>query len=61
MIVEVEKDKDQPWSCWEEKYSLRNDQIPSLFEKDSYNILVTGKYLNIMKVCSGLEKHPLHK
>ena len=41
--------------------SLRNDQIPSLFEKDSYNILVTGKYLNIMKVCSGLEQHPLHK
>ncbi len=40
---------------------LRRDQVPSIFEKDSHLILVTGKYLNILRICSGLEQHPLHK
>lgn len=50
------------WNYWEEKYVLRREQVPSLFEKDGHLILVTGKYLNIIKMCTGLEQqHPLHK
>jgi gamma-tubulin complex component 2 len=61
MVLEVKKDKDQPWQCWEEKYDLRREQVPSLFEKDAHTILVTGKYLNVVKACSGFDQHPLHK
>lgn len=32
-----------------------------MFEKDAHIILVTGKYLNIIRMCSGLEAHPFHK
>lgn len=32
-----------------------------MFAKDAHLILVTGKYLNIIKLCSRLEAHPFHK
>ena len=54
MIMEIKKDNDEKWNYWEEKYVLRRDQVPSLFEKDAHVILVTGKYLNIIKICLGL-------
>ena len=61
MVMEDEKDKENDWNYWEEKYVLRRDQVPTIFAKDAHLILVTGKYLNIIKNCSELEAHPLQK
>lgn len=61
MVMEAKKEGEEKWTHWEERYLLRREQVPSLFEKDAHLILVTGKYLNIIRICSGLEQHPLHK
>lgn len=46
------------WTEWNEKYTLRNDQVPTIFQKDSHVMLITGKYLNILKVCNKTINHP---
>ena len=38
MILEDESQRDQKWSHWEDKYMLRSEQVPALFEKDAHLI-----------------------
>jgi gamma-tubulin complex component 2 len=40
---------------------LRNQLIPSILERDAKNILITGKYLNILKACNREIKCPFAK
>ena len=61
MIYEDETKREEKWEYWEEKFRKREDQVPILFQKDAHHILVTGKYLNVIKMCSALDFHPLHK
>jgi len=57
-MVQVEEKSSTEWNYWEERFSLRPDQIPSLLDHDSQRILVTGKYLNILRACNKEIKHP---
>lgn len=35
--------------------------VPSIFAKEANEILVTGKYLNILKACNKLGENPFRK
>lgn len=60
MIKTEEKSVNKEWSYWEEKFMIREEMVPSIFAKEANEILVTGKYLNILKACNKLEENP-HK
>lgn len=51
-MVKIEEKASIEWTNWEERFSLRTEQIPSILERDQQKILVTGKYLNILKACN---------
>ena len=51
-MVKIEERSHGEWTNWEERFSLRTDQIPSILERDQQKILITGKYLNILKACN---------
>ena len=51
-MVRIEDRSYLEWTNWEERFSLRSDQVPSILERDQEKILVTGKYLNILKACN---------
>jgi gamma-tubulin complex component 2 len=40
------------WNNWEEKFLLRTEMVPSMLERDAQTILVTGKYINILRACN---------
>lgn len=37
---------------WEQRYSLQSDSVPSFLEPFKEKILLTGKYLNVLRECS---------
>lgn len=45
-------EKGGQWNNWEEKFLLRTEMVPSMLERDAQTILVTGKYINILRACS---------
>jgi gamma-tubulin complex component 2 len=51
-MVKIEEKAALEWTNWEERFSLRTEQVPSILERDQQKILVTGKYLNILKACN---------
>lgn len=40
------------WNYWEERFVLREEMVPSVLERDSRTILVTGKFINILRACN---------
>ncbi len=57
-MVKAEDRFQGEWNNWEERFSLRETQVPSLFQRDKEKILVTGKYINILKACNREIKCP---
>jgi gamma-tubulin complex component 2 len=61
MIKTEEKSQNKEWSYWEEKFMIREDMVPSIFAKEANQILVIGKYLNILKACKKMGENPYKK
>lgn len=61
MIMAEEKSVNREWNYWEEKFMIRESMVPSIFAKEANEILVTGKYLNILKTCNKLGENPYRK
>lgn len=59
MVEAEEQGKGGEWNYWEDRFKIRNNQIPTILEKEAHTILVTGKYLNILKACNKTIIHPL--
>jgi gamma-tubulin complex component 2 len=36
---------------WEQRYSIRSDRVPSFLVPHKQNILLSGKYLNVLQEC----------
>jgi gamma-tubulin complex component 2 len=36
---------------WEQRYSIRSDCVPSFLVPHKHNILLSGKYLNVLQEC----------
>ncbi len=51
-MIKIEERITGEWNNWEERFTLRAEQVPSLLERDQEKVLVTGKYLNILKACN---------
>ena len=45
---------------WETRYTLRNDMIPRTLEPVATKVLLTGKYLNVLRECNIALEHPEH-
>ncbi|CEO98246.1 hypothetical protein PBRA_006360 [Plasmodiophora brassicae] len=39
-------------SYWDERYVVRNEHVPAFLQQFSNKILLTGKYLNVLRQCS---------
>lgn len=61
MIKTEEKSQNKEWNYWEEKFMIREDMVPSIFAKEANQILVIGKYLNILKACKKMGENPYKK
>jgi gamma-tubulin complex component 2 len=46
------------FSYWDQKYTLRQQHIPGFLEKIAEKILMTGKYLNVIRECGQNVKCP---
>jgi gamma-tubulin complex component 2 len=58
MIKAEEKSVNKEWTYWEEKFVVREDMVPSIFAREANEILVTGKYVNILKACNKVDEYP---
>ena len=60
-MVRIKEKPQEEWNNWEEGFALKEEQVPSILERDKEKILVTGKYLNILKACNKETHCPHYK